>query len=113
MLCEAYADGDLSVDDAVAAAKAILQKNALGFYKLDEDAGNYTHSAAQGLPVVSRDLGTGAGEKSWKDDVGFFRLVWADGAGLRRCRVSVVVSVCLLGAPGSGCCKLLCRPLFA
>ncbi|XP_024524915.1 protein fluG isoform X2 [Selaginella moellendorffii] len=82
VLYNAYVDGDLSVEESIAAAEGILQKNALSFYKLNGDAASSPSTAAIKKMVHGKDK-VMAADKEIKQ----VRLLWGDGSGQRRCRV--------------------------
>ncbi|XP_058747254.1 protein fluG-like [Vicia villosa] len=69
-------DGDLSVSEAVEAAKDILARNAINFYKIN--LSNNAVSSHNILPLnVIDDL---------ESDVSFVRIIWVDNSGQQRCR---------------------------
>ncbi|CAL5207301.1 unnamed protein product [Lathyrus oleraceus] len=77
VLRDSCIDGDLSVSEAVEAAKDILARNAINFYKI-----NISKSAVSAhniLPLnVIDDL---------ESDISFVRIIWVDNSGQQRCRV--------------------------
>lgn len=78
VLRDACNDGDLSIPEAVEAAKDIFARNAINFYKI-----SITSS------VVSSHNNS---PQTWNDgletDVSLVRLLWVDTSGQHRCRVS-------------------------
>lgn len=99
------------MDEAINTAEAVLRKNSLVFYKLEEQSGEteLTSSSTQRLETTGwtdfekeaekkvdesiRHKGDASGigkfhrPTSWLDNVKYVRLLWGDSAGKRRCRV--------------------------
>uniref|UniRef100_A0A2P2KJ90 Uncharacterized protein MANES_08G013700 n=1 Tax=Rhizophora mucronata TaxID=61149 RepID=A0A2P2KJ90_RHIMU len=78
VLCDACADGDLTVSEAIEAAKGILAQNAVNFYKIKIGA------ALSSKAFLSTN--------SLKNDtpesgVSLVRIIWIDASGQHRCRV--------------------------
>lgn len=78
VLRDACIDGDLSVPEAVEAAKDIFARNAIHFYKISP-ANSVINSHSNLSQNLSGDLDI---------DVSLVRVMWVDGAGQHRCRVS-------------------------
>lgn len=78
VLRDAYIDGDLSIPEAVEAAKDILARNAIHFYKIS--LANSAVSSHSNLPQKLND--------GLDIDVSLVRIMWVDGSGQHRCRVS-------------------------
>ena len=84
VLRDSCLDGDLTVPEAVEAAKDILARNSIHFYKI-----NFANSVISSennlqLNVIDDDLET---------DVSFIRIIWVDNSGQHRCRVSFLYPV--------------------
>lgn len=82
VLRDACASGDLSLTEAIDAAKDIFSRNSIGFYKLDIDT-NYSSpqsSISPKLEVKEPDV--------QEDSSSFVRIIWVDASGQQRCRVS-------------------------
>ncbi|CAM6026550.1 unnamed protein product [Sphagnum balticum] len=77
VLIEAYDNGDLPINEALAAADGILGRHALDFYKL-EGRGGFSASTDNLQRLQSFSETT---------VVKHVRLLYADGSGQRRCRV--------------------------
>lgn len=83
VLRDSCIDGDLSVSEAVEAAKDILARNAINFYKIN--ISNSAVSSHNILPLnVIDDL---------ESDISFVRIIWVDNSGQQRCRVSSLYPV--------------------
>lgn len=82
VLCDACADGDLSIPEAIEAAKDIFSQNAIQFYKI-----NYSVKSSGSENRVSPNFVKVNGNDS-EDDVLFVRVIWSDASGQQRCRVS-------------------------
>lgn len=78
VLRDACIDGDLSIPEAVEAAKDIFARNAIHLYKIT--SANCGVSSHHNLP---QRLSTGS-----ETDVSFVRIIWVDNSGQHRCRVS-------------------------
>ncbi|BAT95809.1 hypothetical protein VIGAN_08261700 [Vigna angularis var. angularis] len=76
VLRDACIDGDLSVPEAVEAAKDIFARNAIHFYKITP-ANKVINSHSNLSQNLSGDLAI---------DVSLVRVMWVDGAGQHRCR---------------------------
>lgn len=77
-LRDACIDGDLSIPEAVEAAKDIFARNAILFYKIS--SANDAVSSHSNLPQKLND--------GSDIDVSLVRIIWVDGSGQHRCRVS-------------------------
>ncbi|TKY52995.1 fluG protein [Spatholobus suberectus] len=76
VLRDACIDGDLSIPEAVEAAKDIFARNAIHFYKISSaNSGVSSHS---NLPQKLND--------GLDIDVSLVRIIWVDGSGQHRCR---------------------------
>ncbi|KAL6141892.1 hypothetical protein ACLB2K_060178 [Fragaria x ananassa] len=81
VLREACADGDLSIPEAIEAAKDIFSQNAVQFYKIDlavRSSGSANSLSSNFVKLKSNDL---------ENHVSFVRVFWADASGQQRCRV--------------------------
>ncbi|KAF7818658.1 protein fluG [Senna tora] len=77
VLRDACADGDLSIPEAVEAAKDIFARNAINFYKIrSTNSVDSTHNLSQNLNL-----------KTLESDTSLVRIIWVDGSGQHRCRV--------------------------
>ncbi|ESQ45170.1 hypothetical protein EUTSA_v10010120mg [Eutrema salsugineum] len=81
VLRDACASGDLSLMEAIDAAKDIFSRNSIGFYKLDIDTTPTslqsrvsTKSLVEEEPDVQEDTSS------------FVRIIWVDTSGQQRCR---------------------------
>lgn len=82
VLCDACADGDLSIPEAIEAAKDIFSQNAIQFYKIDHAVKSYASEnsvSSKFVKVKSNDS---------ENDVSLVRVFWSDASGQQRCRVS-------------------------
>lgn len=82
VLREACANGDLSIPEAIEAAKDIFSQNAVQFYKIDlavRSSGSANSVSSNFVKVKSNDS---------ENHVSFVRVFWADASGQQRCRVS-------------------------
>ena len=79
VLRDACIDGDLSILEAVEAAKDIFARNAIHFYKISS-----ANSAASSHYSLAHKLNIDGLES----DVSLVRIMWVDGSGQHRCRVS-------------------------
>ncbi|KAG6555354.1 hypothetical protein Mapa_002580 [Marchantia paleacea] len=89
VLCDCFEEGDLSVDEAIAAAESILRKNSLDFYKLTTSAlisDNLDNKKAVDTNA-SQSFEYTQSSSSVLDKVDYVRLMWGDASGQRRCRV--------------------------
>lgn len=77
VLRDSCLDGDLTVPEAVEAAKDILARNSINFYKIN--LANSVISSENNLQLneIDDDLET---------DVSFVRIIWVDNSGQHRCR---------------------------
>ncbi|OAE34952.1 hypothetical protein AXG93_593s1080 [Marchantia polymorpha subsp. ruderalis] len=89
VLCDCVEEGDLSVDEAIAAAESILSKNSLAFYKLTTRAQTSDNSENQKAvdTNASKNFECSHSSLSVLDKVDYVRLLWGDTTGQRRCRV--------------------------
>jgi len=85
VLRDSCLDGDLTVPEAVEAAKDILARNSIHFYKI-----NFTNNS-----VISSDnnLQLNVVDDDLETDVSFVRIIWVDNSGQHRCRVSFLYPV--------------------
>ncbi|WVY99047.1 hypothetical protein V8G54_031198 [Vigna mungo] len=83
VLRDACIDGDLSVPEAVEAAKDIFARNAIHFYKISP-ANSVINSHSNLSQNLSGDLDI---------DVSLVRIMWVDGAGQHRCRALELLAV--------------------
>lgn len=82
VLSDACADGDLSIPEAIEAAKDIFSQNAVQFYKIDravKSSGSANSVCSNFAKVKSNDS---------ENHVSLVRVFWADASGQQRCRVS-------------------------
>ncbi|KAL5740889.1 hypothetical protein ACOSP7_029768 [Xanthoceras sorbifolium] len=80
VLRDACIDGDLSVAEAIEAAKDICARNAIHFYKINFDVKSFGSKDNVHSNFVKK--GTDAPE-----DVSLVRIIWVDASGQHRCRV--------------------------
>ncbi|XP_052113421.1 protein fluG [Arachis duranensis] len=80
VLRDACIDGDLSIPEAVEAAKDIFARNAIRFYKISP-----TNSLASSEYNVVSKLNTSS--SSLESDSSLVRIIFVDGSGQHRCRV--------------------------
>ncbi|KAK7277449.1 hypothetical protein RJT34_22462 [Clitoria ternatea] len=76
VLRDSYIDGDLSIPEAVEAAKDIFARNAIRFYKISS-----ANSAINSHNILAQKLNDGL-----DIDVSLVRIMWVDGSGQHRCR---------------------------
>ncbi|KAI9153547.1 hypothetical protein LWI28_012944 [Acer negundo] len=81
VLRDACIDGDLSVAEAIEAAKDICAQNAINFYKIDF----YVKSFGSKDNVRSNFVKKGTDTP--EDGVSLVRVIWVDASGQHRCRV--------------------------
>jgi hypothetical protein len=79
VLRDACIDGDLSISEAVEAAKDIFAHNAIQFYKINLSLGLKNTSTPYPVKMKTSAL---------DNDVSLVRIIWVDGSGQHRCRVS-------------------------
>ncbi|XP_027363467.1 protein fluG [Abrus precatorius] len=77
VLRDACIDGDLSIPEAVEAAKDIFARNAIHFYKI----------SSANCPVGSHSNLLQKLNNGLESDVSLVRIIWVDGSGQHRCRV--------------------------
>lgn len=82
VLRDACADGDLTIPEAIEAAKDIFSQNAIQFYKI-----NFAVKSSGSDNIVSPDFVKVISNES-DNDVSFVRVIWSDASGQQRCRVS-------------------------
>ncbi|KAK6126238.1 hypothetical protein DH2020_040010 [Rehmannia glutinosa] len=80
VLRDACADGDLSIPEAVQAAKDIFSENARQFYKIKAVSESFDSNDIASLPV-KLDINASV------QDVALVRVIWVDTSGQHRCRV--------------------------
>ncbi|CAN6580955.1 unnamed protein product [Malus baccata var. baccata] len=81
VLRDACTDGDLSVPEAIEAAKDIFSQNAIQFYKINyavKSSGSNNYASLNFMKVNSNDS---------ENDVSLVRVMWGDTSGQQRCRV--------------------------
>ncbi|CAI0469345.1 unnamed protein product [Linum tenue] len=81
VLQDACRDGDLTVAEAVEAARDIFSQNAIQLYKI-----NFNSDAIQSREVVPTNS-LKLGDKVPATGVSFVRVIWVDASGQHRCRV--------------------------
>ncbi|KAL0724961.1 hypothetical protein Bca4012_039560 [Brassica carinata] len=84
VLRDACVSGDLSLMEAIDAAKDILSRNAIAFYKLDVDTSS-SIPQSRIAPYKSQMEEPHVQE----DSSSFVRVIWVDTSGQQRCRVGV------------------------
>uniref|UniRef100_A0A1J3HL43 Protein fluG n=1 Tax=Noccaea caerulescens TaxID=107243 RepID=A0A1J3HL43_NOCCA len=77
VLREACASGDLSLKEAIDAAKDIFSRNAIGFYKLDIGTDSSSRISLKS-EIKEPDV--------QEDSSSFVRIIWVDTSGQQRCR---------------------------
>ncbi|KAJ0255276.1 Nodulin/glutamine synthase-like protein [Hirschfeldia incana] len=81
VLHDACVSGDLSLMEAIDAAKDILSHNAIAFYKIDVDT-------SSSIPQSIISLNSKMEEPDVQEDSSsFVRVIWVDTSGQQRCRV--------------------------
>lgn len=83
VLRDACVSGDLSLMEAIDAAKDILSRNAIAFYKIDVDTSS---SIPQSRISPKSQMEE---PHAQEDSSSFVRVIWVDTSGQQRCRVSV------------------------
>ncbi|OAP06815.1 NodGS [Arabidopsis thaliana] len=80
VLSDACASGDLSLMEAIDAAKDIFSRNSIGFYKLniDTDSSSPQNIISPKLKIKEPDV--------QEDSSSFVRIIWVDTSGQQRCR---------------------------
>ncbi|XP_020210637.1 protein fluG [Cajanus cajan] len=97
VLRDACIDGDLSIPEAVEAAKDIFARNAIHFYKISSanngvSAANGVVSAANGVVSSANGVVNSQSNLPQKlndgldSDVSLVRLMWVDSSGQHKCR---------------------------
>lgn len=84
VLRDACVSGDLTLMEAIDAAKDILSRNAVAFYKIDVD----TSSSIPQSRLISPKSQM-VEPHVQEDSSSFVRVIWVDTSGQQRCRVSV------------------------
>lgn len=97
VLRDACASGDLSLMEAIDAAKDIFSRNSIGFYKLDIDINSSSPQNTISLKLEMKEPDV------QEDSSSFVRIIWVDTSGQQRCRVSFFFFFFLI---------LLKKPLF-
>ncbi|KAJ4904775.1 glutamate-ammonia ligase [Raphanus sativus] len=82
VLRDACVSGDLSLMEAIDAAKDILSRNAIAFYKLDVDTSS-SILQSRIAPKSQMEVPMHVQE----DSSSFVRVIWVDTSGQQRCRV--------------------------
>nr|AFN42875.1 glutamine synthetase [Camellia sinensis] len=80
VLCDACIDGDLSIPEAIEAAKDIFSENAKKFYKINLYLKPFDSKINEVCKVVKMETDT------VQSDVAFVRIIWVDVSGQHRCR---------------------------
>ncbi|KAL2323185.1 hypothetical protein Fmac_027564 [Flemingia macrophylla] len=83
VLHDACIDGDLSIPEAVEAAKDILARNAIHFYKISST--NSVVSSVKNVVSSHSNLPRNLNDKL-DNDASLVRILWVDGSGQHRCR---------------------------
>ncbi|KAG8648598.1 hypothetical protein MANES_08G013700v8 [Manihot esculenta] len=81
VLRDACCDGDLTVDEAIEAAKDILARNAIKLYKINIDAKAFNSKDILSWNSMNID------NSSLDNGVSLVRILWVDASGQHRCRV--------------------------
>ncbi|XP_057983098.1 protein fluG [Malania oleifera] len=81
VLHDACIDGDLSIPEAVGAAKDIFAQNAIHFYKINVARGSSNLENYMSANLVKTDTDVS------QHNVAFIRIIWVDASGQHRCRV--------------------------
>lgn len=81
VLRDACIDGDLSVHEAVEAAKDIFSENAVQFYKIKLSMKSF--GSTKCISPLPEKIKT-----TLQSDVSLVRVLWVDASGQHRCRVS-------------------------
>ncbi|KAK3445465.1 hypothetical protein EUGRSUZ_A01617 [Eucalyptus grandis] len=79
VLCDACADGDLSVPEAIEAVQDIFAKNATEFYKLNLAPKSLVSKHPLSPILTINNMST--------TDSSLVRIIWVDASGQHRCRV--------------------------
>ncbi|KAG2329124.1 hypothetical protein Bca52824_000304 [Brassica carinata] len=80
VLRDACASGDLSLMEAIDAAKDIFSRNAIAFYKLDIDASSSSPQSSISPKSQMKE------PDAQEDSSSFVRIIWVDTSGQQRCR---------------------------
>ncbi|CAN0926201.1 Protein fluG [Linum grandiflorum] len=80
VLRDACRDGDLTVTEAIEAARDILAENAIRLYKI-----NISTNPTQSREDVSNSC-LSFGDRALETDITFVRVIWVDASGQHRCR---------------------------
>lgn len=92
VLRDACIDGDLSISEAVEAVNDMFTRNAVQLYKMNLTIESFMpNSSAVSIPLMKTNV--------VQEDVKFVRIIWVDGSGQQRCRVSfliIILSLCQL-----------------
>ena len=89
VLRDACVDGDLSIAEAIEASKDIFAQNAIQFYKINLSLGSKHTVTPNSLKIKT---------SASHNDVSLVRIIWVDGSGQHRCRVSTFFPLkCSLG----------------
>ncbi|KAJ9181506.1 hypothetical protein P3X46_009631 [Hevea brasiliensis] len=81
VLHDACCDGDVTVDEAIEAAKDILARNAIKLYKIN--IGAKVFNSKDIVSANSVNIGNSASDNG----VSLVRILWVDASGQHRCRV--------------------------
>ena len=84
VLRDACVDGDLSIAEAIEASKDIFAQNAIQFYKINLSLGSKHTVTPNSLKIKT---------SASHNDVSLVRIIWVDGSGQHRCRVSTFFSL--------------------
>ena len=85
VLRDACIDGDLTLTEAVEAAKDIFALNATMFYKINVDANAFSSKYTVSVNPVKID------SRALENSNSLVRVIWVDTSGQHRCRVSCFV----------------------
>ncbi|XP_013605508.1 PREDICTED: protein fluG-like [Brassica oleracea var. oleracea] len=80
VLRDACASGDLSLMEAIDAAKDIFSRNSIAFYKLNLDVNSFSPQRRISLAPQMKEPDV------QEDSSSFVRIIWVDTSGQQRCR---------------------------
>lgn len=83
VLRDACINGDLSIPEAIQAAKEIFSENARHLYKIKAVSESFD---SNDIASLSMKLGINTSAQA----VAFVRIIWIDASGQHRCRVSLL-----------------------
>lgn len=84
VLRDACIDGDLSVGEAIEAAKDIFAQNAAQLYKINLGVKDFASKDDTHQTCLKKSDAS-------ESDVSLIRIIWVDASGQHRCRVSFFV----------------------